>query len=69
MLIALADYARKLGKNPANARQMAGRGSFDTAIKIGRDWLIDPTEPWPDRRVKTGRYKSDASQDSKNPLI
>lgn len=52
MLVALADYARNLGKDPANARQMAGRGSFRTAVKIGRDWLIDPDEPWPDRRRK-----------------
>ena len=57
MLVALAEYAKKLGKNPANARQMAGRGSFNTAVKIGRDWLIDPSEPWPDRRVKTGKWR------------
>lgn len=57
MLIPLTEYARGLGKNPANARQLAGRGSFRTAVKVGRDWLIDPTEPWPDRRVKTGKYK------------
>ena len=57
MLISLADYARSLGKNPANARQLAIRGSFRTAQKIGRDWLIDSDEEWPDRRVKTGKYK------------
>ncbi|MCD8367846.1 MAG: hypothetical protein LUC48_07470 [Clostridiales bacterium] len=49
--IALAEYARQHGKSPANARQLAGRGSFRTAEKIGgRDWVIDPTEPWPDHR-------------------
>lgn len=57
MIISLADYARQNGKNPANARQLALRGSFQTAKKIGRDWLIDSEEPWPDRRVISGKYK------------
>lgn len=57
MLIPLADYARKNGRDPATARQMALRGGFQTAQKIGRDWLIDDQEPYPDRRVKTGQYK------------
>ena len=56
MLISLVEYAERHGKNPANARQMAARGSFQTARKIGRDWVIEDTEPWPDRRVKTGEY-------------
>lgn len=51
-LIPLAEYARRLGKDPANARQMAARGSFETAQKLGRDWVIDSEEPWPDRRRK-----------------
>ena len=54
MLISLVEYAERHGKNPANARQMAARGSFQTARKIGRNWVIEDTEPWPDRRVKTG---------------
>ena len=56
MLISLVEYAERHGKNPANARQMAARGSFQTARKIGRNWVIEDTEPWPDRRVKTGEY-------------
>ena len=44
------------GKNPANARQMALRGSFQTARKIGRNWVIDSEEPWPDRRIKSGKF-------------
>lgn len=56
MLINLVEYAERHGKNPANARQMAARGSFQTARKIGRNWVIEDTEPWPDRRVKTGEY-------------
>ncbi len=51
-LIPLAQYAKELGKSPANARQMIARGSLKTAVKVGRDWMIDPSEPWPDRRLK-----------------
>lgn len=57
MLISLTEYAKANGKIPATARQMANRGGFKTAQKIGRDWLIDDQEPYPDRRVKTGKYK------------
>lgn len=56
MLIPLTEYAKRHGKNPAIARQAAGRGSFQTARKMGRDWFVDDAEPWPDRRVKSGKY-------------
>lgn len=56
MLITLKEYAGRHGRTPATARQMALRGGFTTARKIGRDWMIDESEPWPDRRVKSGQY-------------
>ena len=56
MLISLAQYAEKHGKCQESARKMAQRGGFQTARKIGRNWVIDSEEPWPDRRVKTGEY-------------
>lgn len=56
MLVSLADYARIHGRDPATARQRAGRGAFKTAVKIGRDWLIDDGEPWNDGRVRSGAY-------------
>lgn len=56
LLISLAEYARIHGKDPATARQRAGRGCFATAVKIGRDWLIDDQEPWNDGRIKSGDY-------------
>lgn len=56
MLISLAEYARIHGKDPATARQRAGRGCFSTAVKIGRDWLIDDQESWVDGRVKSGAF-------------
>lgn len=56
MLISLVEYAEKHGKRQESARKMAQRGGFETARKIGRNWVIDSEEPWPDRRVKTGEY-------------
>ena len=60
MLISLTSYAAKHGKSAATARQMALRGGFKTAKKIGRDWLIDDQEPYPDRRIKSGKYKKES---------
>ena len=57
MLIPLIEYSKRHGKNTANARQLAGRGAFATAQKMGRDWFVDDAEPWPDRRVKSGNYR------------
>ena len=56
-MISLVEYAAMHGKNDSSARRMALRGGFKTAQKIGRNWVIDPGEPWPDRRVRTGKYK------------
>lgn len=54
--ISLKEYAAKHGKAPVSVRQKAQRGGFKTAEKIGRDWLIDPDEPYecakPGRRSK-----------------
>lgn len=56
MLISLPEYAERHGKSPDTARQMALRGGFKTAKKIGRNWLIDDQEQYPDHRVKSGKY-------------
>ena len=58
MLISLAEYAAKHGKAAVSARALAQRGGFQTAKKIGRNWVIDDAEPWPGRRVKSGQYKN-----------
>lgn len=52
MLISLAEYAKAHGRDPATARQMALRGGFQSARKIGRNWVIEGGEPWPDHRKK-----------------
>lgn len=57
MLISLADYAKANGRTPDTARQMALRGGFKSARKIGRNWVIEDTEVWPDHRIKSGKYK------------
>ena len=56
MLISLSEYARMHGKADTSARQMAARGGFNSARKIGRNWVIEDSEPWPDRRITSGKY-------------
>ena len=50
MLISLAEYAAKHGRNPDTIRQKCARGGFKTARKIGRNWVIDSEEPMTDLR-------------------
>ena len=68
MLISLTEYAARHGKAESSARRMALRGSFQTVRKIGRNWVIDDAEPWPDRRVKSGKYikSKPKTEDSSN---
>lgn len=55
MLISLADWARKNGMAGSTARQKALRGGFKTAVKVGRDWLIDEDEERIDLRYKENK--------------
>ena len=55
-LISLSDYAKLNGIDPATVRQRVLRGSYKTAKKIGRNWVIDKNEPHVDHRIKSGRY-------------
>lgn len=55
-LITLQEYSKRHGKSDSAARRMALRGGFSLAVKMGRDWFIDQSEPWPDRRIKTGKW-------------
>ncbi len=47
-LISLVEYASMHGKTSAGVRQLALRGRFKTAVKIGRNWLIRKDEPYPE---------------------
>ncbi len=51
-LISLAEYASINKIDPATVRQRALRGSYRTARKIGRNWVIDKNEPHVDHRIK-----------------
>ena len=55
-LITIKEFADRNGLQHDNVRHKCQRGSYRTAVKIGRDWLIDEDEKNVDRRVKTGRY-------------
>ena len=61
-LVPLKVYAEKHGRAPRSVRDMANRGSLKTAVKIGRDWLVDENEPYPDHRIKTGKYQKEKGE-------
>lgn len=52
MLISLAEYAKRHGRNADSVRQKVLRGGFKTAQKVGRNWLIEEDEPYLDERMK-----------------
>ena len=54
--ILLSEYAERKGRTNHAAVQVARRGSFQTAEKIGRQWFIDEDEEYPDNRIKDGKY-------------
>lgn len=56
MLISLVEYAERAGRDVSAMRRRAERGDFETAQKIGRNWIIDSDEPLTDKRIKSGRY-------------
>ena len=56
-LIPLTEYAARIGKAPRSVRQKCQAGKVPGAVKIGRDWLIPAGTPYPDARVKSGRYR------------
>ena len=54
--ILLSEYAARNGRAVNSVRQMAKRGSFQTAKKIGWQWFIEEDEEYPDLRVTSGKY-------------
>lgn len=55
-MITLKQYAEQHNKSLTALRYKASHGGFKSAVKVGRDWLIDEDEPCEDRRVKNGKY-------------
>ena len=56
-LLSVAQWAERYGKDARNARRLIAEGRL-AAIRIGGRWAIDSdTQPPPDARVKSGKYK------------
>ena len=49
-MIPITQYADMHGKTAVTARQMASRSGLRTAHKLGRNWMADSQEPYPDHR-------------------
>lgn len=49
-LISLKEYAALHGRAEVSVRQKARLGGFKTSRKIGRNWVIDASEPYIDNR-------------------
>ena len=56
-LITLAEYARQRGIPHSTTQQRARRGCYVTAVRLGRDWLIEDDDEPIDHRIKSGAYK------------
>lgn len=56
-LLSVAQWAERYGKDARNARRLIAEGRLE-AVRIGGRWAIDSdTQPPPDARVKSGKYK------------
>lgn len=68
-LVPIAEYAARIGRDPATVRQKILRGALPAAVKIGRDWLIPADAPYTDSRVKSGDYRNwrNKSEEGKKP--
>lgn len=56
-LITASEYAILHAVSPRAIRKKAQYGTLK-AVKVGRDWLIDKSEPYIDNRIKSGEYKN-----------
>jgi hypothetical protein len=58
VLISLAEWAKRHDILLDSARHMIHQGRLPEAHKIGRNYVIEESTPYPaDARVKTGKYK------------
>jgi len=58
-MISLSEYAIKHRKNLHTVSDKCRRGGFKTAVKIGRNWVIDEDEPYTDLRKKDAQGDAD----------
>ena len=55
-MIPLKEYAERHGKPLNTVYRRYRYGSFQTAVKRGRDIWIEESEPYTDLRVRSGTY-------------
>lgn len=55
-LITLKEYAALHNVTESAIRHRIRRGGIKTAVKFGRDWFIDKTESFTDKRIVSGDY-------------
>ena len=55
-LIPIAQYAQQIGKATITVADKCRRGALPGAQKIGRDWFVPKDAPYPDFRIKSGKY-------------
>lgn len=51
MLISLSEYAKRNNRSADTVRRLAEQGKLLTAKKIGRNWLVDSLEPYPEAKM------------------
>jgi DNA (cytosine-5)-methyltransferase 1 len=55
MLVSLSEYGKLHGKSGDTLRRMSEKNMFGTARKIGRNWVIDSSEPYPVKKRSVKR--------------
>lgn len=55
MLVSLNEYAKKHDKSSDTIRRLAENGSFASAKKIGRNWVIDSIEQYPVKKRQSAK--------------
>lgn len=63
-MIPLKEYAEKIGKDPTHLTKKARKGILTTAVKMGRDWLIDEDEPFIDYRTLDGKKRKKTMEEA-----
>lgn len=66
-LIPISRYAKAHGLSPVTVQQKCQRGTLPTAVKIGERWFVHPDAPYPDSRVKTGKYRNWRRKPNQDP--
>lgn len=50
--IAIAEYAKAIGKSVVTVRQKCERGTLPGAVKIGKNWIVPKDTLYKDARTK-----------------